>query len=176
MGVTTSSTVAATYEPIATKTASGSVSTLDFTSISGSYTDLILICDWAAGATDYPVSLRFNSDTGSNYSNTEMRGNGSTTGSHRNSNQTEMYLAEYVTGATSFSSNAIFQIMNYANTTTYKTVLARSNNAVGGGSSGTEANVGLWRSTSAITTITVKTGGTNFAAGSTFTLYGIKAA
>jgi hypothetical protein len=63
--------------------------------------------------------------------------------------------------------------MNYSNTTTYKTVLLRSNNA----SAITVATVGLWRSTSAINTIKIYADGAAvFSVGSTFTLYGIKAA
>ena len=68
--------------------------------------------------------------------------------------------------------NAIVQFQNYSNTTTYKTVLSRGNNA----SNLVEAFVGLWRSTSAITAIDIKTQSGNFSIGSTFTLYGIKAA
>jgi len=64
--------------------------------------------------------------------------------------------------------------MNYSNTTTYKTWLAREGNGTNGYVS---ALVGLWRNTNAITQIKVlNTGSGNFATGSTFTLYGIKAA
>ena len=63
--------------------------------------------------------------------------------------------------------------MNYSNTTTYKTVLTRANIA----SADVEAVVGLWRSTSAVNQLDVKQGGAvTFSVGSTFTLYGIKAA
>jgi hypothetical protein len=62
--------------------------------------------------------------------------------------------------------------MNYSNTTTNKTVLGRSSAASGF----VEAAVGLWRNTSAITSITATTGGQSYQTGSTFTLYGIKAA
>jgi hypothetical protein len=65
--------------------------------------------------------------------------------------------------------------MNYANTTTFKTVLIRANNS----STGVDLILGLWRKTpEAITSITIKNTGTssNFAIGSTLTLYGIKAA
>jgi hypothetical protein len=60
--------------------------------------------------------------------------------------------------------------MNYSNSTTYKTILGRSNAAT----SGTSAAVGLWRSTSAINSIEIGT--VSFTAGSTFSLYGIAAA
>ena len=60
--------------------------------------------------------------------------------------------------------------MNYANTTTYKTTLVRHNNV----SQTVSAVVNLWRSTSAITSITLSNeSATNFDVGATFTLYGI---
>ena len=64
-------------------------------------------------------------------------------------------------------------INNYSNATTYKTVLWRDNS-----NTYVAAQAGLWRSTSAITSITLSTNSsaTNFASGSTFSLYGILAA
>jgi hypothetical protein len=62
--------------------------------------------------------------------------------------------------------------MNYSNSTTYKTILSRGN--VTG--TGIDLNVSLWRSTAAITNITVTSFTSTYTAGSTFTLYGIKAA
>ena len=73
---------------------------------------------------------------------------------------------------TSAGTSTNIQIMNYSNTTTYKTALSRSNNA----NTGTDAIVGLWRSTAAINSIVVLISGNQFATGSTFTLYGIKSA
>jgi len=161
----------ATYEPIATTTLGSTAATLTFSSISGSYTDLVLVLG-LAGSTDINVLMQFNSDTGSNYSKTNLGGSGSSAISSRASNQTsiEVNFQGYV--QTTFRANAIISIMNYSNATTYKTVLSRFNNA----STGTDAIVGLWRSTSAITTIDVKTHTGTFSSGSTFTLYGIKAA
>ncbi len=65
----------------------------------------------------------------------------------------------------------IQQYQNYSNTTTYKTVLSRCSNPTGG----TLAVAGLWRSTAAITSITLTPTAGNWLSGSTFTLYGIKA-
>ena len=62
--------------------------------------------------------------------------------------------------------------MNYSNATTYKTVITRASNA----NNGVDAVVGLWRNTAAITSINVFLGTGNLDTGSTFTLYGIKAA
>jgi hypothetical protein len=74
----------------------------------------------------------------------------------------------------------IYQIMNYSNTTTYKTSLTRQNTVDAADYNGTLTAVGLWRSTSAITSVAIQLtrGGSayNFTSGSIFTLYGIKAA
>jgi len=60
--------------------------------------------------------------------------------------------------------------MNYANTTTNKTILSRSNAA----DKGVMATVSLWRNTAAINSITLLASANNFATGSTFSLYGVK--
>lgn len=166
-----------TYDSIATTTISSSTSSFAFTSISSSYTDLILVCanvtSSVGGATIY---LRFNSDSGANYSNTEMYGNGTTTASPRNTGFTVIPIMYYVTtGTTQTGQITTAHIMNYSNATTYKTVLSRENNASDPNYPGTGASVGLWRSTSAINRIDVLNNGYNITGG-TFTLYGIAAA
>lgn len=167
--------MAITYEPIATTTLTTSTATVTFSSISGNYTDLILVCNIAQAAGNNSLRYRFNSDTGSNYSYTDLKGDGSSATSGRESSITSGVAAS-TSGSTSFELNVIFQILNYSNTTTYKTTLGRGNRA----SSQTDATVGLWRSTAAITTIDLALGSSfptnNFASGSTFTLYGIKSA
>jgi hypothetical protein len=70
-------------------------------------------------------------------------------------------------------STSIINVMNYANTTTYKTSISRGNNSA----NRVRAYVALWRNTAAITSIQIITNGAiNFATGSTFTLYGIASA
>ena len=155
-----------TYTPIATNTLGSATSTVTFSSISGSYTDLRLVMSGTLPAGS-DITLNFNGDSSALYSRTYIVGDGSATGSGRTSNSTTM-PAFYI-GATSTYS-AFADIMNYANTTTFKTVLCRS----GDTGSYVEANIGLYRSTSAITSITIAGG--SFQAGSTFTLYGIASA
>jgi hypothetical protein len=155
-----------TYEPIATQTLGSTATSVTFSSITGTYTDLVLIFG-GKGSTGGNVTFQFNSDTGSNYSSTIIYGDGSSAGSVRGSNQTSMNIGSTGTDI----STDTFSIMNYSNSTTYKTVLGRYSRADEVGS-----KVGLWRSTSAITSIVVGVSGGNFSIGSTFTLYGIKAA
>ncbi len=167
----------ATYEKIATTTASGSSDSVSFTSISASYTDLIIIANWGVSLAGDGIVMRFNSDTGTNYSDTELYGTGSTAASQRRSNASFIDITRATGGdGTNKYSNGIINVQNYSNTTTYKTALIRSNLATGT-YAGVDAIAGLWRSTSAITSITILTlsSGSNLLSGSTFTLYGIKA-
>lgn len=166
----------ATYDCIATTTLSSATSSVTFSSISGSYTDLVLVFEGTSSAVD-SLFARVNSDTASNYSGTELRGDGSTAASSRFSNVTYLYLGYNVSMDSTNRANAIIHFMNYSNSTTYKTVLSRFNRAGGSSYPGTAAYVNLWRSTSAITSIQmIDYGGGNFSVGSTFTLYGITAA
>jgi hypothetical protein len=162
-----------TYEPIATTTASGSSTNVTFSSISGSYTDLVLIIANVTAQIDN-VGITLNSDTGSNYSRTLINGNGSTATSTRGSNQTYLYTM-YKDTAGGDPVMSISQFQNYSNSTTYKTILTRQETNSSGTKS-VQAMVSLWRSTSAITSISINSGNANFNSGSTFTLYGITAA
>jgi len=158
-----------TYEPIATTTLSTTATSVTFSSIPGTYTDLVIASAIISNSTSNDTKVQFNNDTNSNYSMTRMYGESSTVGSDRSTNATSMHLGR---NSTTITPN-IFHIMNYSNTTTYKTALGRS----GFGNGIVLANVGLWRSTSAITSVTILiTGGDTFSANSTFTLYGIAAA
>ena len=170
--------------PIATTTLASDTVSYTFSSISGSYTDLVLVCSTKAASghsgNDVRIDLRFNSDTGSNYSDTYLRGNGTSASSGRDSNRTQIDEVSSIPPNSS-SEYALFtyNIMNYSNSTTYKTVLCRGGmtGTFAGGYNNVGAQVGLWRSTSAITSITIFAQGGNsgvgFASGSTFTLYGI---
>lgn len=159
----------ATYDKIATTTLGSTANGVTFSSISGTYTDLVLVFN-GAGNSDINVALRFNSDTGSNYSNTAIGTQGVSGASGRNSNSTAMRINFQGYLRNSYTSLAIINIMNYSNTTTFKTVINRYNSTT----AGLDANIGLYLSTSAITSVLIKVDdGNTFSIGSTFTLYGI---
>jgi hypothetical protein len=161
-----------TYTPIATTTLGSAQASVTFNSFSG-YTDLILIINAGTANTGQSIYLQYNSNTANNYSSTDMWGNGSTASSGRSTSIGFIrVLGRGIGTDNTVIGNSITQIMNYSNTTTFKTLVNRSN--VGGG---TTATVGLWRSTSAITSLTLTGDGpSNILAGSTFTLYGIASA
>lgn len=156
------------YEVISTTTLGTTQNQVDFSSIPGSYTDLVLIM--TGGVTSSAdVWLRMNGDTASNYSRTRLYADGTTVASSRNSSVSAIFVSVGTVGS---NANMVIQIQNYSNATTYKTSLTRFNS-----STYVSTSVGLWRSTSAITSLTLKAEAADtFTSGSTFTLYGIKAA
>jgi hypothetical protein len=168
--------MASTYEPIATTTASGSSATITFSSIPATYTDLVIVIGNVATTSGAPnIAMTYNNDTGSNYSSTLLEGNGSSASSARRSNTTSITEGNAISLGGSNPSTVIYQVMNYSNTTTYKTCLIR-NNEPATTYAGVGAVVGLWRSTSAINRIDFNLGSGNFSSTSVFTLYGIKSA
>lgn len=160
-----------TYIPIATNTLSSVGATVTFSSIPSTYTDLVLICNAKnTVAQNYEIWIRFNSDSGSNYSQTFAQNYANSTQSGKNSSITEIRPGKMNT--TSFDAT-IINIQNYSNSTTYKTTINRYNNA----EFVTGMSVGLWRNTNAITSVDVICeSGANFAIGSNFSLYGIASA
>jgi hypothetical protein len=158
--------IARTYEPIATAT-SGSTS-YTFNSIPSTYTDLILVVSGTATGSNINYGLRFNGDSGSNYSVTRLYGSGTSASNDRLANFTNTLSSNMTDGA----NTVIHHIMNYSNTSTYKTALVRSNT----GTNYVWANVAMWRSTAAINSIQYFTTASGSMASGTLTLYGIKAA
>ena len=168
--------MALTYEPIQTQTLGTAVASVTFSSIPQTYTDLILVNYFATTTINEDAYVQFNSDTGSNYSRTHVRGNGTSAGSGRATNQTYILIDLDSSGSTlNTGLQTNVQILNYSNTTSNKTLLSRSG-TTGGSFTGTSLIAGLWRNTAAISTILVGCTTNTFVVGSTFTLYGIKAA
>jgi len=157
------------YEVISTQTLGTAVASVTFSSIPQTYTDLVLVVSHDVTA-DAISGIQFNGDTASNYSSTYVWGQGTNVYSGRETSAASAF-AFYAAAASGFAT-AIIQVMNYSNATTHKTLLGReSDSAVEA-----MALVSLWRSTAAITSMVLLRRSGNFATGSTFTLYGIKAA
>jgi hypothetical protein len=156
-----------TYEAIATQTLGSAAASVTFSSIPGTYTDLVLVISYQISASNQFLQMQFNSDSGSNYSGTNLFGEGTAPASNRDSNLSFLRVGFYGSNQT----NSIINIQNYSNTTTNKTVLSRENT-----DTYVIARVGLWRNTSAITSLVIGTSSGNITSGSTFSLYGIAAA
>lgn len=166
--------MASTYDPIASQTLGADVATVTFSSIPAEWTDLILTCSMIATVGN--ALLQFNDDSGSNYSTTWVAGYGTNvTNGSRQPNSTSIVgpCVYHGMSSTNFTT-ATWQIMSYSNTNVFKTTL------ISGGFAPTEVNrhVGLWRSTSAISSLKLILNNPSglFKAGCTFALYGIKEA
>jgi hypothetical protein len=161
--------VPVTYDSIATQTLGSAAAVVSFTSIPQTFTDLVLIAVVRNSGSLNNGQIYFNNDTSALYSGTYLQGNGSSASSSRVTGQSVCFTPEIsTTDWTVITAN----IMNYSNTTTFKSTIIRGGTA----SDRTALWIDLYRSTNAISRVDFATFGGNLTAGSTVTLYGIKAA
>ena len=160
----------ATYEAITTTTLTSAQTSVTLNSFSG-YTDLVLIIYAEYTSTGANPRIQYNSDASAIYSSTYLYGNNTTAGSYRLSGYSHTYLSGGAE-STTVPSMMIVNLQNYANTTTFKSILVKYM----GTATQAMPSANLFRSTSAITSMVLDTQSGNWDAGSTFTLYGIKAA
>ena len=130
-----------TYTPIASVTLSSAQSSVTFSGIPQTYTDLVLVSN-AVLSSSVGFGIYFNGDTGSNYSFTYLYGDGSSAASGRNNNTARINIGNGGTTYSTYRAN----IQNYSNSTTFKTVVSNGGMA----SEIAIAFVGTWRSTAAV--------------------------
>ncbi len=163
----------ATYEPIATTNLGSNTSTITFSSIPATYTDLRLVLAGSFADATYP-QVRFN-NTFSTYSNTSLSGVGSSIASERRTSTSEVMFVNGIPTAANTQHLLTMDIFSYTGSTrkaTLGTAILDANTSGNVGSS-----VGAWSGTSAINRIDISLfSGANILAGTRATLYGIKAA
>ena len=152
---------------LATITLGSAQSTVTFSSISGAYRDLMLVVNATNTASATNLRMTINSDSGANYPYVVMEGDGASAVSASSTALTYMLVGVSQTTATMQR----IQIMDYSATDKHKSILSRSDYPGGA----TNAIAARWTNTSAITNLVVFPGASSFAAGSTFTLYGVSA-
>ena len=154
-----------TYDLISSTTLATSTSSVTFSGFptDGTYRDLVLVCD-ATSASGTVLSLRYNSDTGSNYSTVFMFGSSGGTGAGGGTSTSVGILTISTT-----KNNIITSIMDFSATDKHKTGLSRANR----NGDTVSALASTWANTSAITTLQVFGDPNTFDAGSRFDLYGI---
>lgn len=183
----------ATYTPIETYTLGSPATSVTFgagNTLPQTYTDLVIIIQ---GIQDSSYSarnmgIRFNSDSGSNYSSVQVLN----ASAGADANLDSLY-GPLINGSGNTTSgvfaDGIINVQNYSNNTTYKSIICYGGTAAqytsGGSNVGTYVgfNASTWRNTNPVTQITLYAtntsgagSGANWVAGSTFTLYGIQAA
>jgi hypothetical protein len=153
-----------TYDLIATTTLAATSPEVVFGSIPQGYRDLILVLAVSSAGGNQLARLRFNSDSGSNYSRLFMRGDGSSATSSADPDTG-------IFGADVDSTNKhaqVINIMDYSATDKHKTVINRTNRG-----DRVQAFAQRWSNNSAITSVRVVIASGTFNAGNTFSLYGI---
>ncbi len=157
----------------------GGASSIDFTSIPATYTDLcVKLSTRRSDTTEGYLSLRFNANSGSNYSNRTIRGTGSAASSSNDGSAT--YLDFWVIDGTGYTANTFastdIYIPNYAGSAN-KTVSAENVAENNQTTTYMQITAGIWAQTAAINQVTFYAAGApsgTFAQYSTATLYGIK--
>jgi hypothetical protein len=167
--------MAFTYDSIQSYTATGSQNKITFATVPQTFTDLVLVCNVRGTANNEDLICYLNSDDGtSNYNYYFVQAtatNGSASGLLYLYPQAAFRLGDYTPNATTFGATETY-FNSYSNTSVKKTMTSNSFN-----STASQQMSALYDSTSAISTINIQLGARgNFAAGSTFSLYGIKAA
>jgi hypothetical protein len=175
---TSASSMHGAMVPIATATPTG-LNSFAFSNIPQTFQDLriVMYARDSTAATSSGIYGGFNGDYGvnSNYSFTFIRGDGANASSGRYSNQPFIAADGQFSAASSATGTfgaTTWDILNYTNTSTFKSYLNR-NACDLNGSGSAYLSVGLWRSTAAINSVLIVCVST-FVAGSTFTLYGIR--
>ena len=153
-------------------------SSVEFTNIPSTYSHLQLrvLSQQNASLSDYGnIRVVANSDSGSNYSNHVLVGNGSGAFASATTSTTRVNSGySYLTSGSTFGAT-VLDVLDYANTNKYKTFRSLGGTDWNGGG-GVAIFSGLWMSTSAITSLTITGANGNFTQYSQFALYGVKGA
>jgi hypothetical protein len=163
--------MATTYEKIASTTLGSATSSITFSSIAATYTDLRVVLVATGSVSNY-AKINFNSDTATNYSDIQIYGDSANAYSTTDSTASTVFLdGGYTPMSTTVPALYEVDIFSYAGST-FKTFLSAAS-IDKNGSGSVSRLVGLYRSTSAITSIVLAVNTGNFAVGTTATLYGI---
>ena len=188
MAATYSYGSAPTYTKIASNTLSTASTSYTFSNIPQTYTDLVLVTNTRShtgqASYDTRIYVNLNGDqTSGLYSGTVMHGTGVNAVSYRETGRNQVDNSKQTSTQSSGEfAPFIYNIMNYSNPNIFKNVIQRASPSLNTESTynGPGVAVTLWRNLSPITSLTVQAAGgassVGFAAGSSFTLYGIKAA
>jgi hypothetical protein len=163
-----------TYEPIATTTLGSATNIITFSSIPATYTDLKISAVFQNTTAAYDTWLSLNgTTTGNLYSQTRLSANGSTVSANAGTSLNQG-IPITQTGATVSPHWSFCEIDIFSYAASINKTLLVSTSQDKNGSGQVERYVGLFRSTSAITSLSLYYVDGNFSTGTTATLYGIK--
>ena len=178
--ITPAVAITGAYEPIASIIVpSGGLASITFNSIPQTYTHLqirYIAKNATTSGTDQTLYAQFNNDTSSSYSWHRLYGYNTTTYADNATSQTQTACGFVITSTSGLSniySAGIVDILDFSNENKNKTIRALTGDDGNTVYGGVGIISGSWLKTSAISSITLFTG-SNFAANSSFALYGVK--
>jgi hypothetical protein len=168
------------YDSLATVTLSAATSSVTFAGIPSGYKHLQIRFIARTARASFPddnMAMQLNANTGSSYAWHQLSGDGSSATAGASTTTTDLRVGR-VTGATAAAGNfgtGIIDILDYDNTNKFRTIRTLSGNEFNGSGTITFFS-GLYQSTVAVTSIKLfsQTGANDFAANTTFALYGVK--
>jgi hypothetical protein len=160
---------------IASNTLGSATTTVTFSSIPSTYTDLVLRMstriDSAPGTADLIIQI----NSGGNMSYTRIQGNGATASSFRSTGNSTLpvnYLQQSDSTSNTFDSSEVY-FPSYTSSNN-KVISSFGVQETNGTTAYMRAIAHLRSNTESITSLEIRNGGYNFVAGSSFFLYGIK--
>lgn len=166
------------FDSIATAVGTGSSGTITFSSIPATYKHLqlrVIARNTNVGTGAPGGNIRINGDSGANYSNHILYGNGANALTYTQSSTSTPIIADIVANgnAANIMSSFIIDILDYASTSKYKTIRCLYGWDLNG--SGIVAlNSVAWLNTAAVDSISIIAPADNFTTTSSFALYGIR--
>lgn len=171
--------MAITYVNIASQVLGSNTSPVTFSSIPSTYTDLVLKMSVRMNFNNLVTRLRWNNDSSSVYSLTDLIGQGGSILNDRYSNNTEIDTSRTTQASANYFADTFTPIEVYM--PNYRvsdnkpfSIVSHAMNSVNSPTN-IEGIAALWRNTASISSITIyPNAGGSFVAGSSFYLYGIK--
>lgn len=154
------------------------VTAVTFSSL-GSFTHLRIVYSVRAddAVTSENFLMTFNGDTGANYDRESLLSSNTTVSGAGAAAATSMFIQQVVgaSAPANVAASGEIVIYDYRGTTFFKTATSAGYLQTAASAAGQQARVngGLWRSASAITSVTLTLGSGNYVAGSKLTLYGM---
>jgi hypothetical protein len=166
------------YDLLATEILTGSAASVTFSSLGDYATDyqhLQIRSVTKNTSNDFSDNffMQFNGVTTSSYAHHRLFGNGSSVSSFASSSQTSMVAGRFARSTGNDFASGVIDILDPFETTKNTTIRAFYGSF---DSAAVVLNSGLFAQTNAVSSINISGGGVNFAIGSRFSLYGLKAA
>jgi hypothetical protein len=146
-------------------------SQVEFRNIPQNYRDLVLLTNVSSTSNDNGMILRFNSDSGSNYSSRSIFASASSGGFETTTTHALFYSIQIGSNSSGILTPVVGQFLDYSSTNKHKTILTKAygrNNT----SHQITSTVSRWANNAAVTSVTVLINNGIFDTGSTFSLYG----